>query len=136
MKSATWISPLFWVAAAYDGVLGLMFLLAPAALFELCQVTPPNHFGYVQFPAALLIIFGWIFGTIARDPLLYRFMIPYGILLKVAYCGIAGWYWMSAGVPWIWKPFVIVDLVMGVLFVWAYQTLAQSVEENTDSPAD
>jgi hypothetical protein len=84
MKSATWISPLFWGAAAYDGVLGLMFLLAPAALFELCQVTPPNHFGYVQFPAALLIIFGWIFGTIARDPLLYRFMIPYGILLKVA----------------------------------------------------
>ena len=23
----------------------------------MCKVTPPNHFGYIQFPAALLLIF-------------------------------------------------------------------------------
>ena len=54
MSTPKWIPPLFWLAALYDGLLGLAFLAAPGRLFDLCQVTPPNHLGYVQFPAALL----------------------------------------------------------------------------------
>ncbi len=65
MTTPKWIPPLFWLAALYDGILGLAFLAAPGPLFDLCQVTPPNHLGYVQFPAALLLIFGLMFAAIA-----------------------------------------------------------------------
>ena len=47
----TMVKGLFLVAAIYDGVLGLVFLVQPGLAFELFDVVPPNHFAYVQFPA-------------------------------------------------------------------------------------
>ena len=123
-----WISPLFWVAAAYDGVLGLVFLAAPGWAFTRFDVTPPNHMGYVQFPAALLIVFGLIFVAIARDPVACRGMIVYGVLLKLAYCSVTSYYWLTTDIPVIWKPFVVIDLVMGILFVVAYIVLPRTTE--------
>lgn len=125
MSSPKWISPLFWLAALYDGILGLVFLAAAARVFELFDVTPPNHFGYVQFPAALLLIFGLMFVSIARNPMGRRHLIVYGILLKVAYCGVAGFHWAATGIPGMWKPFVVIDAVMGVLFLFAYLALGE-----------
>jgi len=123
MSVPRWISPLFWIAAAYDGVLGLLFLFAPGWPFRTFDVTPPNHMGYVQFPAALLIIFALMFGRIARDPAGNRALILYGILLKASYCGVASFYWITATLPWMWQPFVLIDLVMGVLFAAALAIL-------------
>ena len=117
------IAALFLIAALYYGVLGAFFLVAPGLVYQWADVTPPNHWGYVQFPAALLLIFGLMFAAIARDPVGNRNLIVYGILLKVAYCGIAFWYWFTAGIPGLWKPFAVADLVMGVLFVWSYRAL-------------
>jgi hypothetical protein len=129
MKPPSWITWLFAVAALYDGILGFAFLAAPQQLFEWVEVTPPNHLGYVQFSAALLLIFGLMFVAIAVRPVLNRHLIPYGILLKVAYCGVAGTYWVLTDIPFIWKPFVIIDAVMGVLFVCAYLTLGKPVQQ-------
>jgi hypothetical protein len=123
MNTPGWIRPLFWLAALYDGLLGALFLVAPFWVFTRFDVPPPNHAGYVQFPAALLIIFALIFATIARDPATHRQQIVYGILLKLAYCSIAGYYWLAENIPIIWKPFVWADLVMGVLFAVAYMSL-------------
>jgi hypothetical protein len=123
MISKAMLSALFWIAAAYDGVLGIAFLLAPAPLFDLVGVPPPNHFGYVQFPAALLIIFALMFIAIARDPHANRSIITYGILLKVSYCGVAMGYWFTQDIPFIWKPFAILDLLFAILFVAAYRAL-------------
>lgn len=118
MNRAT-VRGLFAVAALYDGILGLLFLAAPSWTFAQFEVIPPNHFGYVQFPAALLLIFGLMFAQIARDPQKHAGLIPYGILLKVAYCGVTFAYWFMSGIPWIWKPFAIIDLMMMGLFAWA-----------------
>src|SRR6478736_3358321 len=93
MKSTQPIAALFLIAALYDGALGAFFLVAPGQVFQWADVTPPNHWAYVQFSAALLLIFGLMFAAIARDPVSNRNLIVYGILLKVAYCGIAFWYW-------------------------------------------
>jgi hypothetical protein len=123
MNAPKWIPPLFWFAALYDGVLGLLFLVAPGWVFARSGVVPPNHFGYVQFPAALLLIFALIFIAVARDPLANRGLIVYGILLKVSYCGLAFYYWVATDVPWIWKPFAVIDLIMGLLFAWALVVL-------------
>ncbi len=124
MKTRTAIRALFWIAAAYDGVFGVAFLVANAAIFELFQVTPPNHPGYVAFPAALLIAFAILFAAVARHPDQNRNLIPYGMLLKVSYCGVVFWYWFREGIPGMWKPWAIVDLVFLVLFWAAYRELA------------
>lgn len=129
MKPARWIAPLFAVAALYDGVLGVAFLTLPRRLFEMAGVTAPNHVGYVQFPAALLLIFAWMFVAVARSPVRHRNLIPYGILLKAAYCGVAGAHWLAAGIPYMWKPFVVIDLLMGVLFAWAYLDTGRAAPE-------
>jgi hypothetical protein len=126
MKATKLIVLLFAIAALYDGVLGLAFLAAPGWPFEQFDVTPPNHPGYVQFPAALLLIFGVMFAAIARDPVANRGLILYGILLKVAYCAVTGSHWLATDIPVIWKPFVVIDLVMLVLFVWAYVSLGKA----------
>ena len=51
------ISRIFYLAAGYDGLLGLIFVLAPYRLFSGAGIEPPNHIGYVQFPALLLLVF-------------------------------------------------------------------------------
>ena len=123
MKQPSASSLMFYLAAVYDGVLGLAFLFAASSVFAWYNVTPPNHFGYVQFPAALLIVFGLMFVAVARKPQINRNLIPYGLLLKIAYCGVVFYYWFTAGIPGMWKPFAIADLAFIVLFVWAYRAL-------------
>ena len=127
MKTTRSIAALFLIAALYDGGLGAAFLMAPGLLYRLGGVPPPNHWVYVQFPAALLLIFALMFVAIARDPIKNRGLIIYGFLLKLSYCGMMFWYWFTAGVPDLWKPFAVIDLVMGALFLWSYRVLgAQS----------
>jgi hypothetical protein len=120
MKSKGAISILFAIAALYDGVLGLLFLFDPGAAFRWFDVTPPNHFGYVQFPAGLLITFAIMFLAIAVRPLANRNLIPYGMLLKVSYCGVIFYYWFFQDIPWMWKPFALIDLLFLALFWAAY----------------
>jgi len=134
MRRPKWISPLFFLAAVYDAGLGLLFLLGPHCPFRLFNVTPPNHWGYVEFPAALLIIFGMMFFEIGRDPAGNRNLIPYGILLKVAYCGLVFRYWLAPeGIPDMWKPLAVCDATMGVLFVWAYVVLRPRAENQSSA---
>ncbi len=133
MKAIRWIQGLFGVVAIYDGVLGVVFLVIPWLPFQMFQVTPPNHWSYAQFPGALLLIFALMFVAIARNPAGNRGLIPYGIGLKVAYCTIAFAYWAGSGIPGMWKPFAIVDVVMAALFVWAYVALGAASQESAET---
>jgi len=117
------IRMLFLVAALYDGLLGLAFTFAPLAIFERFEVTPPNHVGYVQFPALLLIIFAIMFAVIAVNPVGRRMLIPYGMLLKLAYAGLVFYHWAATDVPDMWKPFAVADLLFLVAFAAAFLTL-------------
>ena len=126
MKKNTLIKLLFYVAAAYDGILGLIFLSASPWIFGLFSVIPPNHLGYVHFPAALLLVFNLMFLAVAVNPVKNRNLIPYGILLKVSYCGVTLWHWVATDIPVMWKPFVFLDLIFGILFFCAWQRLGRS----------
>ena len=121
------IKGLFYLSAIYDGVLGLLFLFFWRQLFAQFQVTPPNHAGYVQFPALLLMIFGAMFLQIARDPVRNRSLIAYGIALKIAYTGTVCWYEFTTGIPtmWIWCAWA--DFAFLVLFLLAQRALSRMV---------
>ncbi len=49
--SLKWIKLLFAASGVYDALLGLAFLLFGLQVFQFAGVTPPNHIGYIQFPA-------------------------------------------------------------------------------------
>ena len=123
MRTQRTIRLLFIGAALYDGLLGALFLFASDAPFRWFGVTPPNHPGFVQFPAALLIVFSIMFAAIAVNPVGNRNLILYGVLLKLSYCGVAAYHWATAGIPNMWKPFCIFDVAFLFLFVWAWNTL-------------
>jgi hypothetical protein len=130
MRTKQAISYLFSVAAIYDGGLGVAFLFESGALFLWFRVTLPNHPGYVQFPAALLIVFAVMFISIAMNPVKNRNLIPYGILLKASYCGVVMFHWFTTGIPDMWKPFCIADLVFLILFAWAWTALGKEIPQN------
>jgi len=123
MKKSNTISTLFVFAAIYDGVLGMAFLVAADSVFKWINVTPPNHFGYVHFPAALLLVFAIMFLAVAMNPARNRYLIPYGILLKVSYCGVVLYHMLAADIPGIWKWFAVADMVFMVLFIWSFLSL-------------
>lgn len=119
--STSLVKALFVVAGIYEGLLGLAFLTFPLQIFEMFAVEPPNHLGYVQFPALLLVVFAVMFFKVASDPLKYRELIPYGCGLKMSYCGLVFYYDMSGGIPAMWIPFAWADLAFLVLFVLAWK---------------
>ena len=121
MNIPKWIRPLFVAIGLYDGVLGIIFLAWPLQLFDLYGVVPPNHIGYVQFPAMLLIVFAIMFFSIARNPVGNRNLILYGILLKFSYCSIILFYWFLHSIPSMWVPFAYFDFACMIAFMFAYR---------------
>lgn len=119
-----WIRWLFLIAAFYDFAIGAAFVGFGPQIFDWAGVPPPNHWGYIEFAALMLVIFGVMFFEIATDPQRYRGMILYGMMLKLSYIGVVGYHWWATGVPWLFQPFVMIDTAMFVLFGIAYVRLA------------
>lgn len=126
MNAKRVISIFFVIAGLYDGLLGGFFLFAHEAVYRWQGVKLPNHPGYVQFPAALLIVFGIMFLAVAKDPIRNRNLIPYGVLLKASYVGTVAYYWFTTGLPDMWKPFCVADFVFMLLFIWAWRALGKA----------
>jgi len=124
MKTLLPVRLLYALAAAYDGLLGLAFLVAGPRIFAAVGITPPNHWGYVHFAAGVLVIFGYMFLSIALAPLANRNLVVYGILLKICYVSVVIWYWYAGGIPNMWKYFAAADTVFGVLFFWSLVALS------------
>ncbi|HIA51653.1 MAG TPA: hypothetical protein EYN91_06130 [Candidatus Melainabacteria bacterium] len=123
-KELKTISALFYFSSAYDFVLGAVFLLVAPWFFRVFVVDPPNHWGYIHFPALLLILFGIMFYQIAENPRAKRNLIPYGCLLKASYCSVVALHTFVGGnMPDMWKPFGIADFLMLLGFLWAYKKL-------------
>lgn len=129
MNNTSRFSILFYVSALFDGVLGVGFLLAAPGIFEWLGIPPLEHYGYIHFAAALLIVFALMFLAIARAPLANRNLIPFGMLLKVSYCSVVFYHWSTGGITDIWKPFAFVDLAFLALFAWAYVELGKVARE-------
>ncbi len=121
--SVKWTKVLFIASGIYDALLGLAFLLFGLEVFRFAGVTPPNHIGYIQFPALLLVLFGIMFLGIAKDPGGRYECIPFGMGLKFAYFGVVFWHQLHGGVPFLWIPWAWADLIFFLLFFAAWRNL-------------
>jgi hypothetical protein len=126
MSTSKLVSILFYVAAAFDFAIGLLFLFAAPFIFATFKVIPPNHFGYVQFPALVLCIFAVMFYQIAKKPDFNRNLIPYGVMVKLSFAGVVIWHWIANhDVPSIWKPFAFVDIAFLIAMLWAMNAITK-----------
>ncbi|MBI5060157.1 hypothetical protein HZB60_10305 [candidate division KSB1 bacterium] len=116
MATEAGCAALYYAAFVYDGILGLLLLAVPGTVYTVMHETPPEHFGYVQFPAALLLVFAAMFWTVARDLQRNRNLIPYLILFKLAFASVVIGYWIAGDIPGLWKPFSIIDLLFAGAF--------------------
>lgn len=110
----------YLTSAVYDFVLGLAFLVMPATLFKIVNITPPNHWGYVSFAALMLMIFGIMFYKIFKNPSANKNLIPYSIMLKIAYCAVVFGYFIFSSMPCLWVIFGVCDFIFLLLFIRAY----------------
>ena len=118
-----WVRPFFVVAALYDLVLGVLFMLAWQPVYRIFDIAPPNHPAYVQFAAAVVATFGIGFWFVSRAPERNRDIIKLGVLLKLAYAGIVLAYWFQGRMPAMWVPFAWIDLGFMVAFVAALRAV-------------
>src|SRR5262249_13988780 len=133
--SVAGIRVLFAVAGAYDFLIGLAFLVNGSGIFDAAGVPPPNHWGYLQFAALMLMTFGAMFFVVAADPLANQNLIPFGMLLKGRYVALVAWYWARTDVPTLFKPFAVIDALMLVLFGLAYRELRRGAGLSRSQPA-
>jgi uncharacterized membrane protein YadS len=118
-----WIRPFFMIAAAYDFILGVLFLFAYPAVYDYFHVTPPNHPAYIQFAAAVVAIFGIGFWFVARAPERNRDIIKLGVLLKLTYSTVVLAWWFKGQMPAMWVPFAWFDLAFLAAFLASLRTL-------------
>jgi hypothetical protein len=117
------IKSVFLASAVYDGVLALLFLFFSSSIFEYFGIEKPNHMGYLHFPALLLILFAIMYWRIASDPIRFRDLIPYGIGLKISYCAVVFYHWLTGGIPNMWIPFAWIDFAFIILFIQAWRSV-------------
>ena len=120
------IKKLFIVSAAYDFIIGLIFLVAFKHLYNHFGVALPNHDGYIQFAAIVVMAFGVGFWFVAQDPVRNRDIIKMGIILKIAYSGVVLGHDFFGYVPSVWVPWAYIDLVFLILFIMAHKALPKS----------
>lgn len=124
-----WIRGAYWLGAAYNVVIGLAVIVLGNSLFERFEVPPPNHPGYYEYPAIMLLIFGVLFAQIACDPVRNRWMMIYGIALKAASSGLILYHYFVDGVPGFLIPFAFADVGFLVLFCSAYVAVGHRSSE-------
>ena len=108
---------LFLVAAGYDTLLGLAFVLFHAPIYAHFGISPPNHPGYVQLPALFIAIMGVADWLVARDPVRNRDLVLIRVLMKVAYSGLCAVYAGRGGLPSLWLTLAIGNVVFIVPYV-------------------
>lgn len=111
---------LFGSAAGFNVLAGLPFLVAmqPVAALMGLQVTPTSAL-FIQITMALVVMFGWAYWMISRDPVRYRPYIVLGILLKILVVAVIYGHWLAGNIPWPLPVLASGDIVFALLF-WRY----------------
>jgi hypothetical protein len=116
-----WIRLAFAASALYDAAVALLFLYIGSPIYDSFGIQRPNHDGYLQFPALLILVFSAMYWRIATDPVKFRDLMPYGIGLKISYSAVVLYHWFFGSIPSVWMPFAWIDVAFIVIFFRAWR---------------
>ena len=137
----TYYRGLFWVAAAYDIILGFGFLFFADQIADSLDFDPPlpEYGGYAALLAAFVFVIGIAYVFIAMGDLVKnRDLIAVGTLYKVAYFSVAVYYFARNDYPHvIFVGFGTADLIFMVLMAecWWFLGKLESPAPTTQAQA-
>lgn len=109
----------FWLAAAYDMVLGVAFFLFWEPIFERLGMAVPGDVAYIQLSAVFVFVQGLSYALVALDPARNLGLVRVGVAYKAGYSGLALWYLVTEAMP---SPFFawfgLFDFLFLIAFAW------------------
>lgn len=108
--------PLFLSAAVFNVLVGLpMFIAYPVVAGVLGLQGPPTVWFHIA--AGVVVLFGWAYWQIARDPVRFRPYVYLGIVGKLAFAGIIYTHWVAGTATAATAALVTVDVAFALLFI-------------------
>lgn len=133
IQSLSFYKAVFAVAAIYDIVLGVAFILFYDPVLDALDITPPDNTSYIHLSAVFVLVqgisyvFAWwdLHGNIG--------IVRVGVIYKAAYFLVALYYLVTDDLlHWVFFAFGVADLVFMLLFLGALAALRSS---RTAAPA-
>lgn len=108
--------PLFSIAALFNFLVGVPMLVAYSTFARLLQLEgPPTVWFHIA--AAIVVIFGFAYWSIARDPVKFRPYVMLGIVGKLAFVAIIYGHWLAGNISGRGAVLVTGDLIFALLFI-------------------
>jgi hypothetical protein len=107
--------PLFTVAAAFNLLVGLPMLVAyPVVAAALALPGPPTVWFHIV--ACVVVLFGYVYWQIARDPVRFRPYVVLGVIAKLLFVVVIYGHWLAGDVSGRVAALVTADLVFALAF--------------------
>jgi hypothetical protein len=107
--------PLFTVAAVFNLLVGVPMLVAyPVVARMLALQGPPTVWFHIV--ACVVVLFGWVYWQIARDPVQFRPYVVLGIVAKSLFVVVIYGHWLAGDVSGRVAALVTADLVFALVF--------------------
>jgi len=106
---------LFTVAAIFNLLVGLPMLVAyPVVAKMLALQGPPTV--WFDIVACVVVLFGYVYWKVARDPVQFRPYVLLGILAKLLFVIAVYGHWLAGDISSRVAALVTVDLVFALAF--------------------
>lgn len=106
---------LFGVAAIFNVVVGVAMLLAYGALAPWLGL-PPQPTVWVHLVALIVLVFGYAYWRVARDPRRFREYIVLGMVAKLGFVAVIYGHFLVGDATTMLAALVTADLVFAGLF--------------------
>lgn len=126
--TASYSRKLFIVAALFNVLAGLPFLVAlqPVAALMGLQITTSSTL-FIHLTMGMVVIFGWVYWMIARDPVRWRPYILLGIILKLFVVVVIHSHWLAGNIAWPLPTLACGDILFALLFWRYYQSTSEPI---------
>ena len=108
--------PLFLTAACFNWVVGLSLLVSYPLTARLLELPGPPTV-WLHLVAAIVVLFGFAYWLVAKQPERYRPFVGLGAAGKLAFAAIIYYHWLFGDAPTRLAMLVNVDLVFALLFL-------------------
>jgi hypothetical protein len=126
MSKNSWLPLLFSFVGCVEFVIGGLFIFLPDQLFNYFALGLRPDTQYLQLPAVLIMVFGWMMFNVAKEPQKNLNLILYINLFKAGFISVVIYNWLTKGLPWLWLSFVGFDLVYLAGFLAAYRIIKEN----------